>query len=71
MNLVSDHPIPTYGMNGKTFKLQLSFTEYYGYICPNKSETVDAIWDSVNECFFESKTNKEIFTECIVAWEIK
>lgn len=52
MNLVSDYPISTYGMNGKTFKLQLSFTEYYGYICPNKLETVDAIWDSVNECFF-------------------
>lgn len=71
MELVSNQPIPTYGMNGKLFILQLSFEEYFGYICPNKTEIVEAVWDSLNECFFESKTRKRILNESIIAWEIK
>lgn len=42
MKLVKDESIPSYGMDGKNFKLLLSFTEYYGHTHPSKIEIVDA-----------------------------
>lgn len=71
MKLVENEAIPTYGMNGKNFKLQLSFKEYYGHNHPNKTEIVDATWDSVNECFYESTTKEQIMDEDIVAWDLE
>lgn len=70
MKSVSDYPMPTYGMGGTIFKLRLSFEEYYGYACSNKTEIVNAAWDDLNECFRECKSHKQILDENIVAWEI-
>lgn len=71
MKLVENEVIPTYGTNGKKFKLQLSFKEYYGHNHPNKTEIVDATWDSLNECFYESTTKEQIMDEDIVAWDLE
>lgn len=65
---VEDKPIPTFGMHGKSFLLKLQYRNYYGLNAPNNSEVVTAIWDSVNESFYESKTKKEIDDRDIAAW---
>lgn len=65
---VIDEPIPTYGMNGRTFLLNLYYKEYYGHNVLRSSEVVTAVWDSINECFYESKTGKNIDSEDIAEW---
>ena len=55
---VVDEPVPTYGMDGKTFLLNLCYQKYYGHDTLKDNEVVTAIWDSDNECFYESKTIK-------------
>ena len=65
---VVDEPIPTYGMNGKTFLLNLHYQKYYGHNALVDNEVVTAIWDSLNECFYESKTKKEIDSRDIADW---
>lgn len=65
---VIDEPIPTYGMDGKAFLLTLYYKEYYGHNISKNIEVVTAIWDSVNECFYESKTKKEIDSMDIAEW---
>lgn len=62
--------LETIFMGGRVFKLRLSFEEYYGYVCSNKTEIVNATWDDLNECFCECKSQKQILDENIVAWEI-
>ena len=32
------------------------------------NEVVTAVWDSVNECFYESKTKKEVDSRDIAEW---
>lgn len=61
-------PIPTYGMNGKTFKLYLKYQKYYGHSLKNDHEVIIGIWDSVNETFFEKNTNAEIDNRDIAMW---
>ena len=65
---VIDEPIPTYGMEGRIFLLNLYYREYYGHNVSKNSEVVDAVWDSINECFYELKTNKEICNRDISEW---
>lgn len=65
---VVDEPIPTYGKNGESFLLYLKYQPYYGHSIPREDETVAAIWDSVNECFYESKTMTEIDSRDIADW---
>lgn len=65
---IVDEPIPTYGMNGKTFLLNLHYQEYYGHNVLRNNEVVTAIWDSINECFYESKTKKDIDRRDIAEW---
>ena len=65
---ILDEPIPTYRMNGKTFLLNLYYQKYYGHNTLKDNEVVAAIWDSVNECFYESKTKKEIDSRDISEW---
>lgn len=60
--------IPTYGMNGKSFKLYLKYQKYYGHSLKNANEVVIGIWDSVNECFFEKNTGVEIDDRDIAMW---
>ena len=65
---VVDEPVPTYGMGGKTFLLNLCYQKYYGHDILKDNEVVTAIWDSVNECFYESKTKKEVDSRDIAEW---
>ena len=53
--------IPTYGANGKTFKLKLRFHDWYGYNHSNFDEVVEAM-------FLEKKTTKVIESDDIIAW---
>lgn len=66
---IKNKPIPTYGMNGKTFLLYLEYNDFYGYKHTKKSEYVKAAWDSLNETFYEINTKKQIRTEDIVKWD--
>lgn len=65
---VVDEPVPTYGMDGKTFLLNLYYQKYYGHNILKDNEVVTAVWDSVNECFYESNTKKDIDSRDIAEW---
>lgn len=66
---VTDEPIPTHGMNGKTFRLWICYREYYGHYTFEKGgSTINAIWDSTNECFYETNTMLEVDDREIVQW---
>ena len=65
---VAEEPIQTYGMNGKTFLLNLHYQNYYGHNTLKRNEVVSGIWDSINECFYEKDTGKEIDSRDITAW---
>lgn len=60
--------IPTHGMNGKTFKLKLKFHDWYGHNIDNIGDTVEAVWDSTCEWFYEKETMKLIADDDIIAW---
>ena len=61
-------PVPTYGKHGKEFLLNLQYSEYFGHNNNKTNEVVAAIWDSVEECFFEKHTGLAILEEDIVEW---
>lgn len=65
---VTDEPVPTFGMNGKSFLLNLRYLDYFGHNPSAKYSVVTAIWDSINECFYESESMKEIDSREIVEW---
>ena len=65
---VIDEPIQTYGMNGRKFLLNLYYQEYYGHNTVKHNEVVTAVWDSINECFYESKTKKKMDSKDIAGW---
>lgn len=65
---IENEPIPTYGMNGKKFLLSLHYKNYYGHNILKCNEVVTAIWDSINECFYEISTKKTINREDITEW---
>lgn len=65
---ISDEPIPTYGMHSQSFNLWLCYNNYYGHTIFCKSECVTAVWDSIDECFYESKTHRKIDDRDIVHW---
>lgn len=66
---ILDEAIPTYGKHGQTFLLYLKYKLYYGHLTAgNECETVTATWDSVTECFYESKTGLEIDSSEIIEW---
>lgn len=62
-----DEPIPTYGNNGKEFLLYLKFHEYFGHLTQD-SVVITAVWDSLNEAFYDVETGKEIMDEDIFQW---
>ena len=64
----ADEPIPTYGMDGRQFVLGLHFQSNYGHQTKKNDEVIFAIWDSVNECFFEKDTGIEVNDRDIVKW---
>lgn len=70
MKKICEKPIQTYGMNGKTFLLKLKHGEYYGYSISQQEETVKAVWDSLNECFYEKETGSAILQSDIVEWDV-
>ena len=65
---VVDEPVQTYGMDGKTFLLNIYYQKYYGYNILKDNEVVTAVWDSVNECFYESNTKEDIDSRYIAEW---
>ena len=48
--------------------LSLTYQNYYGHNHLLKTEVVNAIWDSVNESFYETETHKEIDDRDIKSW---
>lgn len=62
-----DEPIPTYGNNEKVFLLYLKFHEYFGHLTQDSVVTT-AVWDSLNEVFYDVETGKEIMDEDIFQW---
>lgn len=65
---IVDEPIPTYGMDGKHFLLNLFYQKCYGHNIIKDNEVVTAVWDSVNESFYELKTHEEIDGRDISEW---
>lgn len=65
---VTDEPIPTYGMDGRTFRLWICYQAYYGHYILMSSNSISAIWDSTNECFYETSTMLEVDDREIVQW---
>ena len=66
---IEDEPIPTYGKNGVLFKLFLSFHIYYGYEpYVTDDPLIEAVWDSLNECFFEKRTGLQVRNDDISMW---
>ena len=65
---IYDMPIPTHGQHGKKFLLNLQYNKYFGHDIPCTGDVVVAIWDSVEECFFEKETGLAIDDRDIVEW---
>lgn len=66
---IEDEPVPTYGQDGKLFKLFLGFHTYYGYEPYGTDEPlIEAAWDSLNECFFEKCTGLPVRDDDISMW---
>lgn len=65
---VHDKPIPTHRKHGEMFLLNLQYHKYYGHDIPCTGDVVAAIWDSVEECFFEKHTGLTIDDRDIVEW---
>lgn len=55
-------------MNGKPFSLLIKFNAYYGHDIKHESETIFAVWDSVNKFFYEFETGLEVDEREIVMW---
>lgn len=65
---IFDEPIPTWGKNRQKFLLNLFFQPKYGHNHNSQTEVVTAVWDSINECFWEDKTNLRIDERDISEW---
>ena len=65
---VIDEPIPTWGKNGHKFLLNLFFEPKYGHNTTPRPEVVTAVWNSINECFYEDKTNLPIDERDVSEW---
>ena len=63
-----DKPIPTYGKHGKEFLLNLKYGKYFGHEHSKTGEIVTAVWDGIDECFFEKTTGLAIDKRDIVQW---
>ena len=66
--ITNDMPVQTYGKHGKEFLLNLQYCKYFGHDNNKTGEVVTAIWDSVNECFFEKETGLAIDDKDIIEW---
>lgn len=64
---VSDEPVDTYGKHAELFELKLEYKNYYGHY-HYRTEEIICMWDSVNECFWELQTNKEVDERDIKFW---
>lgn len=66
---ILDEPIPTYGKHGQTFLLGLRHKLYYGHqLSDCEFNTVVAMWDSIDECFYEVDTKLEVDSREICEW---
>lgn len=61
-------PIPTRGNHGKEFLLNLEYGKWFGHYHNMTSEVVIAIWNSVEECFYEKVTGLAIDERDIIEW---
>lgn len=65
---IHNTPIPTKGKHGKEFLLKLHYAKYFGHNDNGTNEVVIAIWDCVEECFFEKETGLAINDRDIIEW---
>lgn len=64
----SDRPLPCLH-DGEEIKLGIELHQYYGYEFEFSGEwVITAIWDGINEEFFEKETKEYIRDEDIMAW---
>ena len=63
----SDRPLPNLH-DGDRIKLILKFPHYFGHFVPIGSYEVWAVWDGLNEEFFEIESKHYICDEDIIAW---
>ena len=63
----SDRPLPNL-RDGDRIKLRLEFPQYFGHIVPVGLYSVWAVWDGLNEEFYEKITKQYIHDEDIMAW---
>lgn len=64
---ITDRPLPNLH-DGDRIKLMLEFSQYFGHFAPDGKHKVWAIWDGLNEEFFEVESGQYIFDEDIVEW---
>ena len=61
-NNYHENPIYTYGQHGKEFTLKLVFTtQFYGRENIYKESIIKAVWDSIDEAFYEKDTGLKIY----------
>lgn len=64
----SDHPLPALH-DGDEITVALELHQYYGYnLAFPEQRYVVAIWDGLNEEFYEKTTKQYIHDEDIIAW---
>ena len=63
----SDRPLPALH-DGDRIKLILKFPHYFGHFVPIGSYEVWAVWDELNEEFFEIESKHYICDEDIAEW---
>lgn len=64
----SERPLPSL-RDGDEIELSIELHQYYGYELGFSGDwVVTAVWDGINEEFFEKETKEYIRDEDIVAW---
>lgn len=64
----SDRPLPTL-RDGDEITVDLEFHQYFGYeLAFSRQWCVVAVWEGLNEKFYEKTTKQYIRDEDIIAW---
>lgn len=64
----SEYPVMPELHDGDRIKLRLDFRPYFGHTIPVGYYTVWAVWDELNEEFYEIESKRYIHDEDIEAW---
>ena len=63
----SERPLPALH-DGEEILVSLEFHKYYGYDLAFLEQCCIAVWDGLNEEFYEKETKQYIRDEDIIAW---